>query len=274
MSRIVFLATTRTGNDHRRHELVELALIERADTGRETTHAWWIRPTRLPDADPAELQRTKYFDRPQSQYAEDAVAIDHQLGGVATAVDPRTVATTVSKHLFGATVVTVDPAHDLPFLSRYLTGFGQLAAWAASYDMTPAARWAMYGLRHGWYAAARHAGLDAIAPPPLDYDLLDSHPGDPFVAAAIMGVPPAELAQPETALTRAGLARALWDRITTKPAPLPDPRPSSPPITDPPGTRLPDPPAAPASSTAAPPPSPSGGRHGLDATRVMDTTSP
>ncbi|MFI9590498.1 hypothetical protein [Nonomuraea sp. NPDC052265] len=181
MSRIVFLATTRTGNDHRRHELVQRALIERADTGRETTHTWWIRPTRLPDADPAELQRTKYFDRPQ--YAEDAVAIDHQLGGVASAVDPRTVATIVSKHLFGATVVTIDPAHDLPFLSRYLTGFGQLAAWATSYDMTPAARWAMYGLRHGWYAAARHAGLDAIPAPPLDYDLLDSHPGDAFVVA-------------------------------------------------------------------------------------------
>ncbi|MEV0829743.1 hypothetical protein [Nonomuraea rubra] len=223
MTRLVYLATSRTGNNPRQHELFEIALIERAPGGERASY-WRLQPKRMPEADPEHLRAADYFAHPHPGH--DVVAVDRSLGTMQP-VDPWALARELQARLFDAVVVSLDPIRDLAFVAAWLEARGALPGWRRGIDATALAVGALQGLLHGWYGAGR--ALDRpIGPPQVDPAAAAELPWNPYRLAATLGIKGAYSDASDAAL-RADLTLALWNLIyAPHPAPVEAPAPSSP----------------------------------------------
>jgi hypothetical protein len=221
LTTLAFLATSRTGHHPRLHELVELALIERTPGHSERVSHWRLRPHRMHEADPRHLTRIGYLDRPQHEH--DVVAVEATLG-TATPTTPHALAVDLQQRLFGALVVTLDPAHDVPFLAAWMERHGTLPGWRAVGDITSAAAGAVQGLLHGWYSAA--ARLRTLIESPLvDVTAAGELPWSPYRLAAALGVSNI-CTDASEAPSRARLAAQVWDVLYAPPPRVEQPAPA------------------------------------------------
>lgn len=227
MSRLVYLATSRTGNNPRQHELFELALIERTPAG-ERAAFWRMQPKRMPEADPAHLRRVDFFNHPAVPH--DVVAVDRTLATMQP-IDPWGLARDLQARLFDAVVVTLDP-RDLVFTAAWLESRGALPAWRTGIDATALAAGALHGLLHGWYGAARHLDRPTTGPH-VDEAAAAELPWDPYRLAASLGIK-GLYSDASDAAMRAELTQALYELIRA-----PHPAPVAP--HDPPAAAVPEP---------------------------------
>lgn len=228
MSRLVYLATSRTGNNPRQHELFELALIDRTPAGERAAY-WRMQPKRMPEADPAHLRRVDYFNHPPASH--DVVAVDRTLATMQP-VAPWQVARDLQGRLFDAVVVTLDPL-DLPFVTAWLESRGALPAWRASVDATALAAGALQGLLHGWYGAARSLDRPTTGPN-VDPEAAAELPWDPYRIAASLGVR-GLYSDASDAAMRAELTQAVYELIRA-----PHPAPVEAPLDPPPAAAVPE----------------------------------
>lgn len=202
MIRYAFLATRRTGNDPARHEMFELAVLDRGDT-RDAEYVWRLRANRLPDADPAEIASSGYWNR--DHYGHDVVRLDTELG-TAAPVAPEIVAATVAEILFNRHLVSLNPYLEIGFVGAWLRRLGQIAAWRRPIDVTAMAA--------GAAAAQRNTSAA-------------QQPWDALRLASDLGLPIGPGDRLSGARDDVMLARALWDHLHYGHLPVPSPMPAA-----------------------------------------------
>lgn len=125
MGRIVFIDTETTGLQAHRHEVWEIAIIERRNSGavfEDVEHVWHVRPD-LQKADPAALRLNRFYERTAPLDA-------WKPGQPGKGWDPqREASREVARLLAGATIVGLNPTFDVAFFERWLWAQGQCGAW-------------------------------------------------------------------------------------------------------------------------------------------------
>jgi hypothetical protein len=184
----------------------ELATIEYG-TGR-TEHVWRAEPD-LAVADPGALQVNRYYEATRKMRQRDVKV--HDLAGmdlsarVASWSDPALLAAEVARRLDGVTLICASPTFDAPYVSAFLTAYGQSRQpWHhRARDIGSMAWGYLNGLRH------RYAGdEDAVPLPPLDAST------DDFARA--LAVDPDSFER-HSALGDCRLAAAMLDVILGRP---------------------------------------------------------
>lgn len=211
---LVFLAISRTGDDPLRHDMFEVAAVHRTEDGPalvERVQHWAIRPERLAAADPVELERSQFFDRVAAweHNGHPVVAIDPNLG-TTTPTSHHGVARTLARMTLGAQLVTLGIDREAEFVAEFMRSQREPAGWVGHYDVAAAAAGGLAGYAQGWAARDR---VDPAGRAASSVDLgAAALPLDPFRLAAAIGATPAGAAV--SALTRAFLARDMYDIVT------------------------------------------------------------
>ncbi|MCU1591563.1 MAG: hypothetical protein JWP11_2819 [Frankiales bacterium] len=195
MSRMVFVDTETTGLLFHRHDVWEIAVIERrcngeAGWGPDVEHVFHLRPD-LTRADATALRVNRYYER--------STALDAWTPGLpGRGWQPaREVARTLARLLDGAHLVGSNPAFDVMFLQRLLFLQGEAATW--NYDLVDVRALAL-GFLHGRGAVRNSAD-----------GLLNETSQD--IADAI-GVARTDREAVHTALGDARWARDVYDAVT------------------------------------------------------------
>lgn len=196
MNHTVFVDCETTGLLPHRHEVWELALIERkqGDGGHmDVEHVFHVRPD-LSLADPDALRISRFYDRTRP--------LDTATAGAPgpTWQPPRDVAATVARLLDGAHFVASNPAFDAAMIQRFLFRNAQAACW--NYHLVDVRALAL-GYLHG----QGHPATGSL--------LLTASSS---VIGAAVGVGPLPDDVKHTALGDARWVRDVFDAVTAKAA--------------------------------------------------------
>lgn len=189
--------TETTGLDPARHEVWEIAVIDREDG---TEHLWRMKPD-LVKADPAALRVGRYYDRARDMCG-GCMRPDRAYDLIGwTGKDPyewsspAAVAEVAASLLDGATLIAANPAFDAGFLAVFLNRHGQAATWHYRLRDIGSMAWAWLQAHH--------------LPHHLDTPSMDAGTDD---FACALGVEP-EKFERHTALGDCRLVKAMLDVI-------------------------------------------------------------
>lgn len=193
MRRQIIIDTETTGLDPERHEIWELACIERDPDGTHPGHLWRMEPD-LSKADPAALRVGRYYERTRlMRYTDQRL---HDLAGKNPArpgywTEPKTLAPEVARYLDDVTLIAANPAFDAGFLAAFLRSQGHAATW--HYRLRDIGSMAWAWLRHQCAAdfPAMDASTDLMATAlGVDPAAFDRHSalGDCLLVAAMLDV--------------------------------------------------------------------------------------
>ena len=125
--RLLFIDTETTGLNPERHELWEIAAVERVPhttgPGAETRHRWFVRPEHLDTAEPVALEIGHFYERfPTADTYDPQTDIlpDHS----------STFAREFEKMSRGATLVGANVRFDERFLNDFLRRFRCVPGWS------------------------------------------------------------------------------------------------------------------------------------------------
>lgn len=192
-----------TGLDSSRHEIWELAVIDRTD-GRE--RLWRMKPD-LVQADPAALSVGRYYER-----ARDMCDKDHKPSGARDLIswpgkdpyewsEPEALAGIVAPLLDGATLIAANPTFDAGFLAAFLNAHGHAATWHYRLRDIGSMAW-------GWLAG-RNSHEYASVTGRFDLPAMDAGTDD---LARLLGVDPDKFER-HSALGDCRLVDAMLDTI-------------------------------------------------------------
>jgi DNA polymerase III epsilon subunit-like protein len=130
MTRTLIVDTETTGLDPSRHEIWELAVIDR-ESG--TGYLWRLKPD-LVKADPGALRVGRYYERTGDMCRTCRPGRVHDLtldegDDAAEWSGPEALAAHLAPLLDGATIIAANPAFDAGFLTAFLNHHGEAATW-------------------------------------------------------------------------------------------------------------------------------------------------
>ncbi len=125
--RLLFIDTETTGLDPERHELWEIAAVERVPgcvgPGAETRHRWFVRPDHLDTAEPVALEVGHFYERFPTADTYDPKSDNLPAHSSAFARE-------FEKMSRGATLVGANVRFDERFLNDFLRRFRCVPGWS------------------------------------------------------------------------------------------------------------------------------------------------